>query len=168
MPTQRSSAPKAWAVYCGPQSVRHGQAARHVLAEPAEGIPHALVERLERRPPIAPLGRLPAHELVGRVIDRPEEPAPAVALGPAAGAPELVGPPSLQKAKTWRTSEVGRYAAVRATGPLKMLSADRAEQRQDLSQRVCDFPLPPARARCGRWPRLLAKAPTRQRRRGAR
>src|SRR5262249_13249818 len=73
----------------------HGQAARHILAELAEGVPHALVEWLERRPPIAPLRRLPAHELVGRVVDRPEEPAPAVALGPEAGrirAPELVGP----------------------------------------------------------------------------
>src|SRR5260370_36710660 len=33
--------------------------AGYVLAHPAERVPHALVERLQRRPPITPLGRLP-------------------------------------------------------------------------------------------------------------
>src|SRR6185369_6669981 len=61
-----------------PPVAAHAEPARDVLAEPPEGVPHALVERLERRPPIAALGRLPPNELVGRVIDRAEEPAPAV------------------------------------------------------------------------------------------
>src|SRR4249920_1338344 len=69
------------------------QPPRHILADAAKGVPHALVERLERRPPIPALCDLPPDELVRRVIDRPEKPAPAIALGPEARrvrAPELV------------------------------------------------------------------------------
>src|SRR5258705_7352471 len=69
------------------------QAARHVLADAAQRVADALIERLERRPAIAALGRLPADDLVRAVIDCAEEPAPAIALGPEARrvrAPELV------------------------------------------------------------------------------
>src|SRR4030095_5752566 len=70
------------------------QPPRHVLADAAKRVPHALVERLERRPAIPVLRRLPPAELIRGVVNRAEEPPPAVALSPEArriGAPELVG-----------------------------------------------------------------------------
>ena len=93
MPSHRSSAPKACAVYCGPQSLRTVSPRATSLPNAAEGVSHALVERLQRRPPIPALGDLPPDELVRPVIDRPEKPAPAIALGPEARrirAPQLV------------------------------------------------------------------------------
>src|SRR5690349_22080394 len=57
------------------------ESASHVLREAAEHVAHALAQRLERRPAIAELGGVPAHELVDAVIDGAEEPAPAVLLG---------------------------------------------------------------------------------------
>src|SRR3989442_6826895 len=76
-----------------PPITPQAQAARDLLAEGAEGVPHALADWLQRGPAIADLGRVPAHDLVDRVIDGPEEPAPAVLLGVEAGrvrAPHLV------------------------------------------------------------------------------
>src|SRR5262245_55910737 len=49
------------------------QPARDVLREPAEGVVHTLAQRLESRPAIADLCRVPPHELVDAVIDGPEE-----------------------------------------------------------------------------------------------
>src|SRR5215467_3362658 len=71
------------------------QATRDVLREPPEDAPHALPQRLECGPAITDLGGVPANELVDTVIDRAEEPAPAIVLGVEArggGAPQLVGP----------------------------------------------------------------------------
>src|SRR5215471_18063947 len=68
----------------------HPQAARDVLAEPAEGVPDALADRFERGPAIAELRHVPAEQLVGVMIDRAEEPAPALTLSVEAGA---IGPP---------------------------------------------------------------------------
>jgi len=45
-----------------------------------EGLPHALPNRLERGPAIAELGDVPAEQLIGVMVDGPEEPAPAVFL----------------------------------------------------------------------------------------
>src|SRR5499427_1045270 len=57
------------------------QATRDVLREPPEDAAHALPQRLECGPAITDLGGVPAHELVDAVIDRAEEPAPAIVLG---------------------------------------------------------------------------------------
>src|SRR3954451_24909699 len=57
------------------------QAPRHLFAECSEGHAHALMNRLQRRPAVADLRAMPADDVVTRVVDRPEEPAPAVSLG---------------------------------------------------------------------------------------
>src|SRR2546428_9304434 len=54
--------------------------ARDVLAEPAEGVAHALPHRFQGRPPIAELRGVPADDVITVVIDGAEEPAPAVRL----------------------------------------------------------------------------------------
>src|SRR5262249_57793074 len=71
------------------------QAAGDIFSELAESVPHALANRLERRPPIAQLRRVPAHLFVQVVIDRAEEPAPAVALRIEA---RRIGPPTSRRA----------------------------------------------------------------------
>src|SRR3989454_1042243 len=57
------------------------QAPRHLFAEASEGMADALANGLERRPAIAELRRVPADDFVEMVIDRAEEPAPAVLFG---------------------------------------------------------------------------------------
>src|SRR5262249_35707106 len=57
------------------------ESARDVLREPTKHVPYPLPQRLQRGPAIADLGGVPADELVDAVIDRAEEPAPAVLLG---------------------------------------------------------------------------------------
>ena len=69
--------------------------ARDVFAEPPIDLAYALANGFERRPAIAELRHVPADEVVAVVIDRSEEPAPAVLLGVEArrvGAPQRVGP----------------------------------------------------------------------------
>src|SRR5262249_52344551 len=73
----------------GPPVTAHPQAARDILAEPAEGVPDALADRFERGPAIAELRHVPAEQLVGVKIDCAEEPAPALSLSVEAGA---IGP----------------------------------------------------------------------------
>src|SRR2546426_953418 len=76
-----------------PERVADGKPARDVLAEPAEGVAHALPHRLERGPAIADLRSVPPDEFVDAVIDGAEEPAPAILLGVEArrvGAPHLI------------------------------------------------------------------------------
>src|SRR5262249_57514473 len=114
-------------------------------AEPPEGVPHALVERLQRRPPIAALRRLPAHEFVGRVIDRPEEPAPAIPLGPEARrvrAPELDGP-------------VGRDAPGVGGIAMHMARPRRSEEPVDPHQPAARGPCRPAPPCCRSRTRTL-------------
>src|SRR5882672_5034662 len=87
---------------------------RDVFPERAEGVTHALVNGFERGPPIADLGHMPPHDVIARVIDRAEEPAPAVPLGVeprGIGAPHDVGPLGGDRADV-------RGVAVRMTGPL--------------------------------------------------
>src|SRR5262245_64425490 len=57
------------------------EAAGDVLCKAAEHLAHALTERLERGPAIADLRGVPAHELGHAMVDRAEEPAPAIFLG---------------------------------------------------------------------------------------
>src|SRR2546426_10058231 len=57
------------------------QAPRHLFAEASEGMADALANGLQRRPAIAELRRVPADDFVEMVIDRAEEPAPAVLFG---------------------------------------------------------------------------------------
>src|SRR5215510_1233335 len=66
------------------------QASGHVFAKLAEGGADALANRLERRPAIAELRRVPADHFVEMMVDRAEEPAPALAFGVEAG---RIGPP---------------------------------------------------------------------------
>src|SRR5262245_28526073 len=80
MPSQANSLRNASATYCGPQSLRIARPA-NVFAERAEGLPNALVNRFQCRPPVHDLGHVPAHDVIARVIDRAEEPAPAVPFG---------------------------------------------------------------------------------------
>src|SRR5215831_9124098 len=63
-----------------------GQAPRHILAEPSERVTDPLAQRLERRPSITDLRHVPADYFSEMVIDRAEEPAPAVLLGVEPGA----------------------------------------------------------------------------------
>jgi len=74
----------------GPKRVGHilrapvtadGQAARDVLAKHTECRPHTLMNRFERRPAVTELGHVPADDVVAGVVDRSEEPAPALTLG---------------------------------------------------------------------------------------
>src|SRR5262245_2771188 len=57
------------------------QPARDVLGEPAEGVAHALPNRLEGRPAIADLRGVPARHLIDAVIDGAKERAPPVCCG---------------------------------------------------------------------------------------
>src|SRR5437899_1241249 len=69
--------------------------ARGVLAEPAEGVAHALPHRFQGRPAIAEFGGVPADDVIAVVIDGTEKPAPAVRLRikpRRVGAPHLVRP----------------------------------------------------------------------------
>src|SRR3989442_7088651 len=61
------------------------QAPRHLFAEASEGMADALANGLQRRPAIAELRRVPADDFVYMVINRAEEPAPAVLFGVEAG-----------------------------------------------------------------------------------
>src|SRR5437879_11423486 len=61
------------------------QAPRYLFAEASEGMADALANGLERRPAIAELRRVPADDFVEMVINRAEEPAPAVLFGVEAG-----------------------------------------------------------------------------------
>src|SRR5262249_23491410 len=85
-----------------------------VLRESAEHLAHALAQRLQRRPAIADLGGVPAHELVHAVIDGAEEPAPAVLLGVET---RRVGAPHLIRARGGDRAGVGRIAIPRAHPP---------------------------------------------------
>ena len=58
---------------------RHAE--RDLGRDRTEGRRHPLPDRLERRPAINDLRDVPAHHLGRVVIDRAEEPAPALALG---------------------------------------------------------------------------------------
>src|SRR5262249_18040506 len=86
---------KVFAVYWLPQSWRRATPrAAFGAIEPKAG---ALPWRIGSRPPppIADLRDVPAHDLGRVVVDRPEEPAPALALGVEARrvrAPHLIGP----------------------------------------------------------------------------
>src|SRR5213593_2268866 len=80
-PSHFTSLIQASAMYCGPQSQLDRQAPRHLFAEASEGMADALANGLERRPAIAELRRVPADDFVEMVINRAEEPAPAVLFG---------------------------------------------------------------------------------------
>ena len=81
------------------------QPARDVLAEPVEGVTSTLPNRLEGGPAIPELGDVPAEQLVGVMVDGPEEPAPAVFLGVE---PRGVGAPHLVRACRDDRAGVGR------------------------------------------------------------
>src|SRR6266542_2392948 len=83
------------------------QPARDVLTEPVEGVAGTLPNRLEGGPAIAELGHVPAEQLVGVMVDRPEEPAPAVLLGVE---PRGVCPPHLIRARRDDRAGVGGIA----------------------------------------------------------
>src|SRR4029453_2735902 len=71
------------------------ESSRAVLAEPAEGLAHALPHRFQGGPAIAELGGVPADDVIAVVIDGAEEPTPAVVLRVeprGVGAPHLVRP----------------------------------------------------------------------------
>src|SRR5207245_10799573 len=73
----------------------HSYPQRNLRSDRAKCPRHPSPYWLERRPAIADLGDVPPHHLGRVVIDRAEEPAPALALGVEARrvrAPHLVGP----------------------------------------------------------------------------
>src|SRR5262245_53564496 len=64
-----------------PPVAANRQATGDILPEVPEGVPHALADRLQGRPPIAELRHVPPQELVDPVVDGPEEPAPHLPAG---------------------------------------------------------------------------------------
>src|SRR5712692_5188701 len=71
------------------------QAERDLRGVVAVGTLHALADRLQRRPAVPHFRHVPPHDILDAVIDRAEEPAPALPLRVEARrirAPELVGP----------------------------------------------------------------------------
>src|SRR5262245_52542301 len=103
------------------------QAASDVLREAAEHLAHALAERLERRPAIADLRGVPAHELVHAMVDGAEEPAPAVLLGVE---PRRVGAPHLIRVRRGDRAGVRRIA-IRRSEPPGREQVMAAHQAQD-------------------------------------
>ena len=98
---------KVFAVYWLPQSWRRADAEGDLRRDRAEGRRHPLADRLQGRPPIADLRDVPAHDLGRVVVDRPEEPAPALALGVEARrvrAPHLIGPGRDDRARVRRVA----------------------------------------------------------------
>src|SRR5438309_4398841 len=90
------------------------QAPGDILRELAEHVAHTLPQGLERCPAIADLRRVPADELVDAVIDRAEEPAPAVLLGVEA---RRVGAPHLVRPRRGDRAGVGRIPVRRPQAP---------------------------------------------------
>src|SRR5215831_12601521 len=90
------------------------KSAGDVLRETAEHVAHALAQWLERRPAIAELRGVPAYELVHAMVDRAEEPAPAVCLGVE---PRGVGPPHLVRPRRGDRPSVRRVAIRRPEPP---------------------------------------------------
>src|SRR5436309_188426 len=85
-----------------------------VLREATEHVAHALAQWLERGPAITDLRGVPPDELVDAVIDRTEEPAPAVLLGVEAG---RVGAPHLIRPRRGDRAGVRRIAVRRPLAP---------------------------------------------------
>ena len=95
-----------------------------VLAEPPEGVAHALANRFQRRPAVPDLGGAPAHNFIEMVIHRPEEPAlPVSLLGIEArpiGAPHHVGALGRDRAIVRRIA-VRRAEAARRQQAVRMI-----------------------------------------------
>src|SRR5215831_20157023 len=118
---------------------------RDVLRETSEDVTDTLAQRLERRPAITDLRGVPADQLVDAMIDRAEEPAPAVRLGVAprrVGAPHLVRPRGGDRAgmrgiTIRRAQTPGREQLVRPHQPQDALAPDGesmvGEPRADLA-----------------------------------
>src|SRR5713101_2237917 len=81
IPSQRTSLIHASAMYWGAPVAPEAQPPGEVFREAAERVADALADRLQRRPAVAELGNVPAEQLVGVMVDRPEEPAPALPFG---------------------------------------------------------------------------------------
>src|SRR4030088_924425 len=93
IPSHFTSLIQASTMYCGPQSQRILSPRATSLLKPPKACRTPLANRLERRPPVAELGDVPAEQLIGVKVDGPEEPTPAVLLGVeprGIGAPHLV------------------------------------------------------------------------------
>src|SRR5437870_8887056 len=85
-----------------------------VLAEPTEGVAHALAHRFQGRPPIAKLGGVPADDVIAEVIYGAEEPAPAVHLRVE---PRRIGAPHLVRPRRGDRAGVRRIAVRRPQAP---------------------------------------------------
>ena len=107
----------------------------------------ALPDRLEGGPAIADLRHVPPHDVLDAVIDRAEEPAPAI---PPRVEQRRVGPPQLDR-------PLGRDRA--GVGPIPVGSAaprGRQEPPSRISRSTRAFPTriprPRSRIRTFRWP----------------
>jgi hypothetical protein len=132
-PSHFTSLIQASAMYCGPQSHRIAKPSATSLPNRPKAWRDALANGLEGRPAFAQLRGVPADHFVEMVIDRAEEPAPAVPLGIEA---RRIGPPHHVRPIRGDGPVVGRVAirgpqaargqqAVRAHPPEHARATDR-------------------------------------------
>jgi hypothetical protein len=131
-PSHFTSLIQASAMYWGPPVAPDRRAPRHLFAEPPEGMANPLANGLDGGPAIVELCGVPADHFAEMVIDRAEEPAPAVPLGieacrqPRAHLPIAEGPWRPGGAGTTGTALTNallRDSAVGRGGPLWIVEA---------------------------------------------
>ncbi len=120
----RELVPKGIGGVLGTPVTADREAARHLRPERAEGRVDAPVDRFQRRPAIADLGDMPAHDVGTSMINGPEEPAPAVAR---CVEPRRVGAPHHVRSLRRDRARVGGV-------PMPMSGALRREERAHAHQ----------------------------------